>query len=206
MLPPADISEIAPGLWRWTTKHPEWVTGAKPGSAQDWPREVGSVAYQSPGGLVLIDPLVPEDGEALWAWLDKRVAAAGGHVWAVSTIRWHRRSREAVAERYGASKSRAKRSLPEGVEPIRIEHAAETMFWLPEARTLVCGDALLGDGAGGLRMCPDSWLGYLGRHVTQRELLLGLQPLLDLDVERVLVSHWDPVLRDGAAAIRAALG
>ena len=121
MLPPADINEIAPGLWRWTAKHPEWVAGAKPGSAQEWPREVASVVYEAPGGLVVIDPLVPEGGEGLWAWLDERVAAAGGRVWALTTIKWHRRSRDAVAERYGASRSRAKGSLPEGVEPVRVQ-------------------------------------------------------------------------------------
>ena len=154
----------------------------------------------------MIDPIVPEGGEGLWAWLDERAAAAGGRVWAVTTIKWHRRDRDLVAERYGASKSRAKSSLPEGVEPIRIEGAGETMFWLAEPRALVCGDALLGDGRGGLRMCPDSWLSYLDGDVGRAELREGLQPLLELDAERVLVSHWDPVLRGGAKAIRKALG
>ena len=36
-------------------------------------------------------------------------------------------------------------------------------------------------------------------------LLDGLAPLLELPIEAVLVSHGDPVLRDGAAALRAAL-
>jgi hypothetical protein len=205
MLPPADINEIAPGLWRWTAKHPEWVAGAKPGSAQEWPREVASVAYDSPGGLVVIDPLVPEGGEGLWAWLDERVAAASGRVWALTTIKWHRRSRDAVAERYAASTSRAKGSLPEGVEPVRIQGCGETMFWLAEPRALVCGDALVGDGKGGLRMCPESWLAYLDGQVTHRELRAGLEPLLELDAQRVLVSHWDPVMRGGAEAIRKAI-
>ena len=37
------------------------------------------------------------------------------------------------------------------------------------------------------------------------DLREGLRPLLELPVELVLVSHGEPVLRDGAAAIRAAL-
>ncbi len=32
------------------------------------------------------------------------------------------------------------------------------MYWLPEPRALVPGDLLIGDGEGGVRMCPESWL------------------------------------------------
>ena len=80
--------------------------------------------------------------------------------------------------------------------------AAEVVFWIPEHRALVPGDALLGDGAGGIRMCPESWLP--GRE-EPRELAPSLRPLLDLPVERVLVSHGTPVLSDGRAALAAAL-
>lgn len=206
MLPPADITEITPGLWRWTARHPEWVAGAKPGTTADWPREVGSVAYESPGGLVVIDALVPEGGDSLWSWLDERAAAADGRVAALSTIKWHRRSRDAVARRYGASTSCSREALPEGVEAIPIRGAGETMFWLAEPRALVCGDRLMGDGRGGVCICPESWLRYLDEPPSLDELREALRPLLDLNVQRVLVSHGEPVLRDGAAAIRRALG
>ena len=32
-----------------------------------------------------------------------------------------------------------------------------------------------------------------------------LEPLLDLDLERVLVTHGQPIMRDGRAALEAAL-
>jgi hypothetical protein len=206
VLAPADITQIDDGLWRWTARHPEWVAGAKPGSAADWPREVGSVAYSAGDVLVLIDALVPEGGEALWAWLDERVAEHRGRVAAVNTIKWHRRSRDAVVRRYGATTSRARSALPDGVVPIPIRGAGETMLWLPRPRALVAGDRLLGGPrAGRLRLCPPSWLAYLDRELRPAGLAEALRPLLELPVERVLVSHGPPVLRHGHAAIERAL-
>ena len=58
------------------------------------------------------------------------------------------------------------------------------------------------DTGAALRLCPERWLGK----ATHDDLRESLAPLLDLPVTRVLVSHGEPVLRDGAAAIRAALG
>jgi glyoxylase-like metal-dependent hydrolase (beta-lactamase superfamily II) len=80
------------------------------------------------------------------------------------------------------------------------------MVWLEEPRALVPGDRLLGDGRGGLRLCPESWLRYLPGPPGLDDLRAALRPLLELPVERVLPSHGDPVLKDGREAIRAALG
>ena len=72
-------------------------------------------------------------------------------------------------------------------------------------RALVAGDRLVGTPGGGLRVCPQSWLGYLPGGLTVAELRDRLRPLLDLPVELVLVSHGDPVLAGGHAALAAAL-
>jgi hypothetical protein len=206
VLAPADITEIEDGLWRWTARHPDWVPGAKAGSADDWPREVGSIAVALPGALGLIDALVPEGAEGLWRWLDERVGEAGGEVLALSTLKWHRRSRDAVVSRYGAKTSRAASALPEGIEPVPIRRAGETMFWLSAHRALVPGDRLLGgERAGVLRLCPASWLEYLPSGISRTELARSLRPLLDLPVERVLTSHGPPVLRSGREAIARAI-
>jgi hypothetical protein len=192
------VNEVAPGLHVWTAPHPAWEPGAEPESPGDWPQDVGCVAYEAPSALVLVDPLVED-----WAPLDALVERHGKPVVVLTTMRFHTRSRDAVAERYEAALVAHDEEPPEGVERIPIEHGDETMVWLPEPRALVPGDRLLGDGAGGVRMCPESWLRY--RETGLAELREGLRPLLDLPVELVLVSHGEPVLRDGRAAIAAAL-
>ena len=70
--------------------------------------------------------------------------------------------------------------------------------WIPEHRALVCGDVVLGDGDGGLRLCPESWL---PERVGHAELRVSLRLLLDLPVERFLASHGDPVLENGHQAL-----
>jgi hypothetical protein len=77
------------------------------------------------------------------------------------------------------------------------------MVWLPGARALIPGDRLIGDGRGGLRMCPDSWMRYLP--LDQAGLAAALRPLLDLPVEAVVVSHGEPVLENGREEIAAAI-
>lgn len=195
------LDELTPGLWRWTAIHPDAVDDPDPGSPADWGPEVASVAYVADDTLVLIDPLVPED---VWPELDE--LARDRRVLALTTIGFHRRSRGEVAKRYDGSTSRARKSLPSQVVPIPLRGAGETMFWLPEVRALVPGDRLLGDGDGGVRVCPDSWLGYLKGSIDGTRLRVLLGPLLDLPVELILTSHGKPVLAHGREALARALG
>ena len=196
------IAELRPGLHRWTADHPDAEAEPEPGSPADWGPAVGCVAYEAPDALLLVDPLVPDDG---WAELDELVERHGQRVAVITTLQFHGRSRDAVVERYGASTSRAKEALPSGVQTIRIEGAGETMVWLPVPRALVPGDRVLGDDAGGLRLCPESWLRYLPRGMTRARLREELRPLLDLPVELVLVSHGTPVLDRGREALARAI-
>lgn len=196
------VREIAPGLVRWTAAHPEWRGEADPGGPSDWPREVGSVLHELAEVVVLIDPLVPEQGrEEFLDCLDARIA--GRAVSILTTIRWHRREREQLAERYRGRGRRAWNAVPRGVVPKPMRGAGETLYWLAGAATLVAGDSLLGDGHGGLEVCPESWLADV--RVDRRGLTLMMRTLLELPVERVLVSHGDPVLADGRAALAHAL-
>ena len=61
---------------------------------------------------------------------------------------------------------------------------------------------LLGDGDGGLRLCPPTWLPEKSSVAKVAE---SLRPLLELPVERVLVSHGEPVLDNASAALATAL-
>jgi hypothetical protein len=190
----SDLVQLAPGLHRWTA----FYVDADPESPDDWVDEVGCVAYETAGGLVLIDPLVEPDQ---WTELDALAEKHAGRVAVLTTIHWHERSSAAVVERYGATTTRP----PDGIRPIEFPRFRETMFWLEEHRALVPGDRLIGDGAGGLRLPPAQWLEYLDG-VTLDDLRPELRQLLDLPVEMVLASHGDPVLTDGCAAIERALG
>ncbi len=90
-------------------------------------------------------------------------------------------------------------TLPGGIEAFRSARRTEVVFWIPAHQALVPGDVLLGDGAGGVRMCPESWLPEKTGH---RELAESLRPLLELPVRRILVSHGEPVLENGRDAAR----
>jgi hypothetical protein len=189
------VEELEPGLWRWTALHPDWKEEA------DWEPDVGCVYAELPEATVLIDPLVPlaaEDRERFLEALDRDVERRGLPLVLLLTCEWHRRSTDELVERYGATVG----ELPAGVLALPFEVAAETMYWLPAFSTLVPGDALVGDGAGGLRVCPDSWLD--GEDAPGR-LRQDLRALLDLPVERILVSHGEPVREGASAALVRAL-
>ena len=199
------LVEVAPGLHRWTARHPDADPNPNPGSPADWGPDVGCVAYEAPDALVLVDPLVPDDRADLRDALDGLVRRNGRRVAILTTLGFHRRSKEELAARYDASTSRARKTLPAGVETIQIKGAGETMVWLAEQRALVPGDRLIGADGGGLRLCADSWLRYLPSGMRAPELREALRPLLAVPVEMVLVSHGEPVLSGGRDAIARAL-
>ncbi len=197
--------EVAPGLFRWRAVHPEW------NAQEDWPQLVGCVLYELQERTVLIDPLIPGEGrEDFLAWLDGRLA--GREVSILTTIRWHRRDRDELARRYvpGLSQdpspgpgSAAWNEIPEGVSGRLLNGSGEIVFWLPGAGTLVPGDSLLGAGEGRLEVCPESWLE--DAELDRRGLAALLAALLELPLERVLVSHGEPVLHDGRRALARAV-
>ena len=189
------MDELRPGLYRWTARHPSWKPGAGPESVGDWPQLVGCVAVDLGHEVVFVDPLVPE---RLWPHLDQLVEGRPVHV--LGTVVSHRRSAAEVRRRYSATTD-----PPAGVVPVAVP-ARETDYWLPAFGALVVGDRVIGDGQGGLRLCPASWLRGGARPVSLAELADGLRPLLELPIELVLVSHGEPVVSGGREALGRALG
>jgi len=209
---PAPAVELAGGLFRWTAAHPAWRPGAPPGSPDDWAQLVGSVFYDAGEVAALIDPLLPaepSERERLLAWLDR--LAGTRPVSVLTTVSHHRRDREQFAERYAGRSPRAWNAVPHGVVPKPLRGAGETAYWLEDVRALVFGDRLLGEGggqgpdegAGGVRLCPESWLRDV--RVDRAGLAHQMRPLLELPVELLVVSHGEPVLRDGRAALARAI-
>ena len=194
------MRELAPGLHHWTAPHPGHDPDPEPGGPADWPEAVGCTLYQAPDAAVFIDPLVPDE---LWPALDGLVASRP--VVVLTTMGFHGRSRDAVLARYDGRKIRYDSPMPAGVDALPFLRFDETLYWLPGPRALVPGDRLVGDGAGGVRLCPASWLGYIEPAVSQEELRDDLRSLLELPVEHILCSHWEPVIGDGHAALARAL-
>jgi glyoxylase-like metal-dependent hydrolase (beta-lactamase superfamily II) len=208
-----EVTRFADGLWRWTTDYEEWRD------------TVGCVYYEASDAIVLIDPLVPaesSDAARFWKALDRDVGRVALPVHVYITVFWHVRSAGEIVGRYhgtlhAPSRARAaneKRAgvaasvfrpgdvLPGGIEAFATGRATEVAYWIPEHRTLVPGDVLLGAEDGGLRLCPPSWL---PASVTHAKLRAALKPVLDLPVERVLVSHGEPVTAGAGARLREAL-
>ncbi len=184
------VEELARGLWRWTAPHPDWKEG------DDWERDVGCLYYEAPDATVLIDPLVPPERERFLDPLDRDVERRGLPVAVLLTCEWHARSADELAERYGAS-----REAPARLTAHELPEVDERIWWIPEHAALVPGDVLLRSGDG-VQVCPDSWLGERSSHESIRA---ALRPLLDLPVERILVSHGSPLLAGGRAALERAL-
>jgi hypothetical protein len=192
------VRNLAPGLRRWTALHEEWQ------------EEVASLAVDTPDGLVLIDPIDPPRG-----------VARPDHV--LLTVFWHGRSTGGLeASHVWASKRSIRRlrnrgvevtdtvedaRLPGGIRAFATARDSEVVYWLPQQKAVAVGDVLLGAGAkpratsDALRLCPQRWLG----RATHEDLRRSLRPLLDLPVQRVLVSHGEPVLRAGKRALEGVL-
>jgi glyoxylase-like metal-dependent hydrolase (beta-lactamase superfamily II) len=189
------LTEIAPGLRRWTAWHDEWE------------EDVGSLAVDTEDGLVLIDPLdppseLPPPEHVLLTIHWHARSAEAPHVWA------HKRTARLLANRgVELTDPVGSRSLPGTIEAIETARPGELVYWLPQQRAVAVGDVLLGAGAKPrdtgepLRLCPERWLGK----ATHGDLRESLAPLLEYPVESVLVSHGEPVLSGGAAALAAAL-
>lgn len=212
----SEPQQLADGLWRWTARHPEW----HPGGFGD---EVAAFALKADGVGVLVDPLLPPEPGPVLDLVDD--IAAGGLAILV-TIPYHVRSAEELWRRHRGSctiyghPAAAKRledrsgfepiepgaALPAGVTAHAIGHPRrfELPLYLPSHRALAFGDAVVQvDGA--LRVWDDPLTDERRRRWYRERFIPTLEPLLELDPERVLVTHGEPVLKHGRARLESAL-
>lgn len=209
------MDELAPDLWRWTRRHPEW-------HPEGFGSEVSSYALVDDAGLVLVDPLVLGEDDPVVAELEEK---ATGSVRVVITMGYHVRSSELIWKQLGPKRTRifghancASRledtsgfTALAGGETIEggirahsfgSPRRAELPFELPSHRALAFGDVVVETGAGDLRVW--AW-GSTKQPWWDQRFIPTLRPLTRMGIERVLVTHGDPVLRDGSAALEAAL-
>jgi glyoxylase-like metal-dependent hydrolase (beta-lactamase superfamily II) len=213
-----DVHELAPGMRYWFAPHPDW------NPQENWPEGVLCAYYEGLDALVLFDPLVPRGEEdEFWRTLDEDVERLGLPVRVLLTSSWHDRDTRLVVERYDADvwahpdahwKGEPLENhlellrpvltrtgqLPSGVESFLPDgnEEGQAAFFIPEHRTLVTGDMF--SGTGGVFhvfISPDE--------PNPDAFLASLAELLELPIERVLISHGKPVLSDGVARIREAL-
>ena len=213
--------EIAPGLHHWSTRHPGWHPG-------EFGAEVGSYAALAGADLLLVDPLLPEsDPEpklALEGWLKERVAiliTIGYHARSAAVLheRWHRElpvtihGPPQVLRRLAGDAAAAFRELapdhegPAGVRAFRIGRPVrgERPLWLPSHAALAFGDALVATPGGELRMWTQEPVTDKSGAFYRDRFAPTLTPLLGLPVERVAVTHGEPVLEEARPALQRAI-
>ena len=192
------MRELQAGLWHWEARHPEW------NERQWWGPLVSSYAIDDGARLLLFDPLEPPAEIA--TLVEERETAI------VLTCPWHRRYAEALANRYGAllyvpppdegdpspvdgTVFRAGDRLPVGVEAFPGMEPNDLMLWIESQSALVAGDTLQdrGDGVQFLGDLANNV--FVERGVAAEQILEGMQPLLALPVEIVLLTHGAPVDR-----------
>ena len=197
---PAEIRDLAPGLWIWRLSYPDWRPDA------GWPQHVTSTCVESRGEVVVLDPLAPPEGSEAWQRLDERPPTM-----AVVLKPDHVRDVDRFVARYGARafgpwlfwRSNVPETELEPIEPgselpagLRALYDGrgrnETPLWIPEHKTIVFADALT---------APESELRVWATPHLDRALP-ALRELLELPFERVIVSHGEPV-HDRAAYERA---
>jgi hypothetical protein len=186
------VEELAPGLWHWKAVHPEWTP--KDGGPTGWEQHVSSYAWDAGETLLLFDPQSPPQ------LVDE--LASGKRVAVALTCSWHARSSGELRERLAASVWAPGAGIdpPDGVEPFVAGDDSEAALWVPGLGAVVFGDALL------VRERLEVPLTWLPEGQSVADVRERLAPLLDLPVERVLVTHGDPVRENGAGQLHAALG
>lgn len=199
-----DVGELAPGLWWWTARHPDWQP------RQSWDPEVRCFYLETEEATLVVDPLVPRDeAERFWRALDRDVARRGRPAAVLLTQAAHARDAGEVALRYGAEiwgheLAREKvtgasfHAISSGDEVPGgrvLEFAQEpcgsgTPLYFPAHEAIAVGDVFI-SRPDGLRVwwghgaSDDGW--YRDR------LVPSLRRWLDLPLAHVLVAHGPPV-------------
>jgi len=217
------LQQLAPDLWRWALRHPEWHPPTGFGA------EVACFALRLGDDAILVDPLfdgvTPPDG------LDAVVAGAR-EVLVLVTIPYHVRSAGDAWRRWGGDHPvrilghprvgdllpgdapftaiAPGDDLPHGIRAFSIgsPRRREMPLLIPGASALAFGDAVVGVGpedGGPLRVWIQRPLTEDRVRWARERLEPTLRPLAGLDVERILVTHGAPVLERGRAALAAAL-
>jgi hypothetical protein len=213
----SDVDEIASGIWRWE-RRPRGLRPNEFGARTSY-----AVALESE--LLLVDPLVAGDDDPALAVLDDLVR---GEVRILVTMPFHTRSSELLWRRYRGAKARiyghpavaTRLGDVSGFEAVtgganvagsaRFHSLgrpaqAQQPIEIPAVRALVLGDAIVETGGGDLRVWAAPLESERRRAWWHTRYLPTLARLAELEIENVLVTHGQPVVGDGKAALQRAL-
>ena len=213
------MRELAPGIWHWQGRHPEWE------DSEPWDPNVSSYALDDGERLLVFDPITPPP-ELLELARDRDTTV-------VLTSPWHERDMQTLVEqlgvtvysarpdsaqdlmdKFGISAERAGDGspdivwlrneaadhwqpytadgpLPPGVEAFEGREPNDLVLWVEGHNVVVAGDTLADFGEG-LEVSTR----WLREDVTPESRVERLRPLLDKPVELVLATHGGPFDRD----------
>ena len=198
------MQEIAPGLWHWTARHDQIGIDVS--------------SYYLLPERVLIDAMVPAEG---LDWFEEH--GVPGQV--LLTNRHHDRHAWRFRDAFGSTVHCIRNGLHEleGRGPVEafdfgdelpggaiaVEVGAicpdETALYIPAHRALACADGVVRwSGRDELAFVPDEYMDDPAQ--TKAGLRDAYRRLLELDFDRLLLAHGDPVVADGKEALRAFAG
>jgi hypothetical protein len=210
------VQEIVPGIWCWQRR----PRGLRPG-------EFGartSYALAVNGETLLVDSLVAGDDDPALGALDDLV---GGRVRILVSKPFHTRSAELLWRRYTSARARiyghaevaTRLGDASGFETVNggddvggvarfhsigTPPRSEQPIEIPALRALVFGDAVVETG-GELRVWEDPLDSERRRRWWRERYLPTLERLAAVEPEHALVTHGQPILGQGATALRRAL-
>jgi hypothetical protein len=214
----ATPTKLADGLWRWTARHPEWHPG-------EFGREVASFALETSDDAILIDPLLPPDAEPA---LDLVEGILGNRLSILITVPYHVRSSEEIRRRFkskaettiwghpacakrlddtsGFKELAPETDLPAGVTAHHIgkPRRHEMPLHLPSHKAIAFGDAVA-EVDGRLEVWATAKVDKKVERFHRERFNPTLEPLLELGFDRVLVTHGQPVMKDGRKELASAL-
>lgn len=216
--------ELATGLWQWSSRHPEWFPG-ETRDAGGFGDAVNSFALVVRDELLLIDPLLPDGDDLVLAQLD--ALADGRQVAVLITLGYHVRSAETLVARYdGAALWGPEEAATRLEHPDRLQRYTpgapgpggaiayeigrpphgERPLWLPSHQAVAFGDAIVTTPAGEVRIWADGETLDADRMAFYRDQFVpSFAPLLEQPIERLLISHGEPALENGAQVLTKAL-
>jgi hypothetical protein len=200
------VKTIADGIYRWELRHPDWHPRTEFGA------KVACYVVHEGENTVLVDPLFEDPAE-----ID---ALIQGEVVTAVTIPYHVRSSAEAVKRWGGTivgHPDVQRRLPEGTPfhgdedlPLdlkmhKVARLKERPLELPRTKSLCFGDRVVGV-EGGLRVWLDNPITDQRREWFRRTGAPALEHLLEIDFDKALVTHGDPVLKNAKQALQNALG